>query len=462
MVLSFLLCGQISLKLWLPEGNSCEKFFNPGGGLDKMIDYWKPYVTDSRYKKIDGKPAFYIYNNGIRGICQACQSSPFFPCGYNTIDAKVGYMLSYMEQRFLGAGNEMYYLATVAPPTIDVTVRDDAVINYPVAGGYDATTTYGYKYWNTTSYTTYTYSTMQGIYNTYYDHILAQSPLKYEVPVTAGWSEGPRNKKYCDDPNDGIPCPGAASPSNGYHPHPIDNAISNPTSFRESLISARNTLLNNPSKTNKVITICCWNEYEEGSYIEPTGDGGQYGWGYQYLQKVSEVFATLNCLDGYYTINGATNNIGTGNIINTGYTSARVVCDNATSYTWTKTSGSLSYTSNGPNAYFTMTSGQSISFIVTAKNSSNQVIGSRNIAFYNFGSFAAYPNPSSEILNIEVNEDLAPDIILLDERQKKIKEVKKYKTKSGIDISTLKPGTYFLHVYLEDKLVNSQQIKIEK
>jgi len=46
------------------------------------------------------------------------------------------------------------------------------------------------------------------------------------------------------------------------------------------------------------ITLCCWNEYTEGNYIEPT-----VGTGYMFVEAIKEVFGPqpkiiLNPLDG--------------------------------------------------------------------------------------------------------------------------------------------------------------------
>jgi len=281
----------------IPQRSSgCSEFFS--NGLPILINYWKQFVTDSRYKKIDGKPAFYILNNGVKSICNVCGSNSFFPSYANTTDKKTSYFLHHLEESFLGAGNEMYFVSVIAPFT--ETSKYYPLIGDPFNGGYDATTAYGYKYFtpcNGTNDTNcernnpnYTYQTMQNVYSLYYDYILNYSLLPYQVPVTAGWSEAPLHKAHCENPTPDNPCQPTATAANGYHAYPVDNAISTPSSFRQSLINARNEIIAHPNETKNIVTICCWNEYHEGTYIEPTGDGGAYGWGYQYLQKVKEVF----------------------------------------------------------------------------------------------------------------------------------------------------------------------------
>jgi hypothetical protein len=108
-----------------------------------------------------------------------------------------------------------------------------------------------------------------------------------------------------------------------------------------------------------------------------------------------------------------------------------------------------------------MTSGGSISFSVTAKNGST-TLASRNVTFYNLGSFMVYPNPSATSLSVDLNEDLEFGLVLesLDGSTKR--EVSKYKGGSAIDISDLKSGDYVISIYFEGKLVNRQRVIVSK
>jgi hypothetical protein len=65
-----------------------------------------------------------------------------------------------------------------------------------------------------------------------------------------------------------------------------DLAFSTPDSFEAHLRSAKEVMDRNPEKTMRTGVICCWNEFGEGSYIEPTKK-----YGTQYLERVKKVFS---------------------------------------------------------------------------------------------------------------------------------------------------------------------------
>jgi hypothetical protein len=180
-------------------------------------------------------------------------------------------------------------------------------------------------------------------------------------------------------------------------------------------------------------------------------------------QNFSINVQTNICLEGSYsTPNVSNQNLWSGNSVPANWVTVNVTCPNATSYIWQKTSGSISYYSSGANASFTMTSGGLISFLVTAKNSSNVTLGTRNISFYNYGSFMAFPNPATTSLKIDVREDVALNIVLFNASNYCVKEVQSYEAKSSIDISDLEKGNYIVHVYMAGKLINKQRIKIDR
>jgi hypothetical protein len=116
---------------------------------------------------------------------------------------------------------------------------------------------------------------------------------------------------------------------------------------------------------------------------------------------------------------------------------------------------------SGASVSFTMTSGGSISFSVTAKNGST-TLATRNVTFYNFGSFMVYPNPSATSLSVDLNEDLEFGLVLegLDGSTKR--EVSKYIGGSAVDISDLKAGDYVLSISFEGKLIHRQRVIVSK
>jgi hypothetical protein len=65
---------------------------------------------------------------------------------------------------------------------------------------------------------------------------------------------------------------------------------STPEAFKKALIQAKDFLIKNPS-TKGILTLNSWNEWTEGSYLEPDMVNGM-----KYLEAVREVFAnkTIN------------------------------------------------------------------------------------------------------------------------------------------------------------------------
>lgn len=169
------------------------------------------------------------------------------------------------------------------------------------------------------------------------------------------------------------------------------------------------------------------------------------------------------CLEGTYSNAGITGqNLNTVNRVSVGSVNATVTCPNATSLTWQRIDGSITdYFQSDGNVLFTMTSGGSINFSVTAKNGST-TIATRSVAFYNLGSFMVSPNPVSNELKIDLNKEL-PFTVLLQSFDGQIKkEIKNYIGGSKIDVSGLKSGNYSLVIYFEGKVVNQKQIIVSK
>lgn len=170
------------------------------------------------------------------------------------------------------------------------------------------------------------------------------------------------------------------------------------------------------------------------------------------------------CLEGFYDNAGIYNkNLYTTNNVVVGGVAVRVSCPNATSITWQKTSGNINgYFPPGNNISFTMTSGGNISFLVTAKNGST-TLATRNVAFYNYGSFMIYPNPADNELSIELNAELEFSITLtsLDRSGESI-TLNQFKGDNKIDTSGLKNGEYSMRIFHDGKLIHQQHLLIKR
>lgn len=105
-------------------------------------------------------------------------------------------------------------------------------------------------------------------YQQKWDWVLDNSDIPYFIPVTSGWDKRPWG--------------GSTIPDH-------DNSSSTPQQFSEQLQSAKKYVTDNPQKTLGNIVICCWNEYGEGSVIEPSKKFGT-----EYLQLINKILRENN------------------------------------------------------------------------------------------------------------------------------------------------------------------------
>jgi hypothetical protein len=103
----------------------------------------------------------------------------------------------------------------------------------------------------------------------------ARSEKEYDIPyypnVTMGWDSSPR---------------AAQEDTFGDFGYPFMNTITNntPENFRAALKATRQRLLANPGGP-RILNINCWNEWTEGSYLEPDVVNGM-----KYLEAVRDGF----------------------------------------------------------------------------------------------------------------------------------------------------------------------------
>jgi hypothetical protein len=89
---------------------------------------------------------------------------------------------------------------------------------------------------------------------------------RYITPVTSGWDKRPWG--------------GSEDPLH-------DNSFSTLSQFKDHLIAAKNSIdISYEHVGQRMLVICCWNEYGEGSVIEPTKTNK-----FDYLEVVKEIFA---------------------------------------------------------------------------------------------------------------------------------------------------------------------------
>ena len=218
----------------------------------RMVAYWiKYYFPKKQYYRIDGKPVVFIFSQEqLRERAKA----------FGMTSAALFKIANEMAK---GAGLPGIYFVGSTEAT-EYWVKD-----YGPKNGYDAFSAYNYhrgfsgKYLPNKRFS-HSFGELDAAYRESWDWILKESPLPYLLPATSGWSKKPWG--------------GSKDPLH-------DNSVSTPETFREHLLAAKVRLNQYPEKTKRTVVICCWNEFGEGSYIEPTKT-----WGMRYLEAIKSAF----------------------------------------------------------------------------------------------------------------------------------------------------------------------------
>ncbi|TFE36411.1 hypothetical protein E2553_42360 [Paraburkholderia dipogonis] len=218
----------------------------------EIVNYWiGHYFSDPAYYKVERRPVVVI----------------FAPIGLDSMAKAMGKssndLLVEADQLALKAGIPGIYFVAA---TEAVPGRADKML--PMAG-YRALTAYNYQNGptgeNGLKRESRSYRELTLGYQESWEWILKNSPVPYWIPVTSGWDKRPWG--------------GSDVPEH-------DQSTSTPNLFKEHLLSAKAVMDHDIRKTGRSVVICCWNEYGEGSYIEPTKKFGD-----AYINVVKDVFA---------------------------------------------------------------------------------------------------------------------------------------------------------------------------
>ncbi|WP_341869797.1 glycoside hydrolase family 99-like domain-containing protein [Paraburkholderia caffeinilytica] len=219
--------------------------------FDVMVDYWiSNYFSSPNYLKIDDRPVVMVFS-----ATELERSAQILH-----IDSAL--LLQMASRRAIERGlRGIYFVASTLP-------EKGRISNALPKAGYDALTAYNYhagihgmQYGRRLSHS---YSELTGAYAENWNYIIEESELPYLVPVTAGWDKAPWG--------------GSEDPAH-------DNSEGSSEEFRQHLLEARDVMTKNPERTKRTVIICCWNEFGEGSFIEPTKARG-----FSYLGAVRDVF----------------------------------------------------------------------------------------------------------------------------------------------------------------------------
>jgi len=217
---------------------------------DALVTHWlTKHIFDEsgkprqEYFYIDGKPAVFIFNGGE--LMPQSQASGF---------ASVADMLNYARDKAKAKGLKGIYFVGG-----QITASAIPALSPLQSYGLDAITAYNYNGISQISYADFDRG-----YRGQWDSILANPALgniPYFLPMSSGADESPwRN--------------GVAN-----------NRMSTPDQFETHLRAGYAKITANMDKTKKFGMFCCWNEYGEGSIIEPTEH-----YGMENLQRIQNVF----------------------------------------------------------------------------------------------------------------------------------------------------------------------------
>jgi hypothetical protein len=219
------------------------------------------YLTHSSYWRIDGCPYFSIYELGklIEGFGGVAA----------TRDALAGFRAKAMAAGFDDLHlNAVVWSVRVLPGERTMSKPNDLL----QALGFDSITSYVWVHHGALgAFPETDYDEARDRYLAYWDRLENEFSLPYHPNVTVGWDPSPRTVQSEVYLNAGYP----------FTPTLANNT---PERFREALALVKCRLDPEPD-VHKIVTVNAWNEWTEGSYLEP-----DTVYGMQYLQAIRDVF----------------------------------------------------------------------------------------------------------------------------------------------------------------------------
>jgi hypothetical protein len=216
---------------------------NSGTDWNAMVDYWlTQHIQRQEYFQIDEKPAVFIFSTAA--LMAQAQSSGF---------TNPAQMLEYARNKARTKGlNGIYFVGGLTAAEAQ---------NLPLSSyGLDALTAYNYNGYKT-SYAVFDQG-YRGQWNSILSNpVLDTLDIPYFVPMSSGADESPWNAT------------------------PADNRMSTVNEFDVHVRAGYEKIIANKKKTKQFGIFCCWNEYGEGSILEPTERHGT-----AYLQRIKDAF----------------------------------------------------------------------------------------------------------------------------------------------------------------------------
>lgn len=185
------------------------------------------YLSDRRAFLIDGKPVVTIYR------------APALTRRAKALGASVADMLQRAQMRARAAGLKgIFFIAGSWPrESSDPQLKAD---------GYGAVSAYNLGVNVPTAASANAYAARDGGYRKYWAAYEANSVLPVVLPITVGWDRSPWGGSE------------------------QGHALASAQQFSQHMSSALSILARGENEASRTGIICCWNEYGEGSVLEPT------------------------------------------------------------------------------------------------------------------------------------------------------------------------------------------------
>ena len=241
-------------KLLYPGIVSPERF-------DEICDFViEKYFTKSNYWKIDGKAYFSVYD--VQKFVE----------GFGSMEATKAAMDRLREKAVIAGLKGVHWnLVAWGNPILPVEKAPSNTPELIKMLGFDSSTSYVWIHHVQLPETQTDFNYVRDAYFDHWDKAKVDYGVPYFPNVTMGWNPTPR----CDLNSEWEPV--------GY---PFMNTIGNntPENFKMALQKTKEKLLADPNGP-RILNINCWNEWTEGSYLEPDTINGM-----AYLNAVQAVF----------------------------------------------------------------------------------------------------------------------------------------------------------------------------
>lgn len=212
-----------------------------------VVKYWIiNYLNEPGYLHIDEKPVVFIF------------SANLFEKDANNFGSDTKSQLEIIQNyaKNNGLKDGIFFVAG--------TKSEDKFAGMQgLTSGYSAVSAYNYHATPEGKQTT-NYKELDFAYREHWKRLINNSPLPVILPITVGWDKRPWG--------------GSNNPKH-------DFSISSLGEFHEHLLAAKSTLDTNILRTCNMAILCCWNEFGEGAFVEPTVKNK-----FTYLEQIKEIF----------------------------------------------------------------------------------------------------------------------------------------------------------------------------